>query len=138
MSVAVPVLRAHAAHVRGRGVPAHPRRAEQTFGKEHVERKIREPRRPRQRGSVSDGSALAANSESCALAASSDSSAVAASGLVNMGFRRAEVQRALDAVRGRHRPEELSTIPVHAILREARAVLTQGTEHVAAARVLTG
>ena len=54
--------------------------AEQTFGKEHVERKIREHRDPRQRGYAS---------ESCDLTAS---------GLVNMGFGRAEVQRALDTV----------------------------------------
>ncbi|HTQ47806.1 MAG TPA: HNH endonuclease, partial [Polyangiaceae bacterium] len=35
--------------------------AEETFGKEHVERKIRERRRPRQRGYVSESCALAAN-----------------------------------------------------------------------------
>ncbi len=80
--------------------------AEQTFGREHVERKIRERRDPRQRGCAS---------ESCGLAAS---------GLVNMGFRRAEAQRALDAVSARHRPDELSTIPLQTILREALAVLT--------------
>jgi hypothetical protein len=80
--------------------------AEQTFGKEHVERKIRERRHPRQRGYVS---------ESCSLAAS---------GLVNMGFRRADVRRALDAVSARHRAEAVATIPVETILREALAVLT--------------
>jgi hypothetical protein len=80
--------------------------AEQTFGKEHVERKIRERRYPRQRGSVS---------ESCALAAS---------GLVNLGFRRADVRRALDAVSARHQAEAVATIPVETILREALAVLT--------------
>jgi hypothetical protein len=80
--------------------------AEQTFGKEHVERKIRERRDPRQRGSAS---------ESCDLAAH---------GLVNMGFRRAEVQRALDAVSAHHPADDLSAIPVQTILREALAVLT--------------
>jgi hypothetical protein len=80
--------------------------AEQTFGKEHVERKIRERRHPRQRGSAS---------ESCALAAS---------GLVNMGFRRADVRRALDAVSALHGAEVLTTVPVQTILREALAVLT--------------
>jgi len=79
--------------------------AEQSFGREHVERKIREHRDPRQRGYAA---------ESCGLAAS---------GLVNMGFRRAEVQRALDTVSGRHRADDLSTIPVQTILREALAVL---------------
>ena len=80
--------------------------AEQTFGREHVDRKIREPGDPRQRGYAS---------ESCGLAAS---------GLVNMGFRRAEAQRALDAVSARHRADDLSAIPVQTILREALAVLT--------------
>jgi Holliday junction resolvasome RuvABC DNA-binding subunit len=79
--------------------------AEQTFGKENVERRIRERRDPRQRGYASEGCDLAAN------------------GLVNMGFRRAEVQRALDTVSGRHRADDLSTIPVQTILREALAVL---------------
>jgi RuvA, C-terminal domain len=80
--------------------------AEQTFGKEHVERKIRERRHPRQRGYTSESCDLAAN------------------GLVNMGFRRAEVKNALDTVSGRHRADDLSTIPVQTILREALAVLT--------------
>jgi hypothetical protein len=80
--------------------------AEQTFGKEHVERKVRERRDPRQRGYPS---------ESCDLAAS---------GLVNMGFRRAEVQRAVDTVSWRHRADDLSIVPVQTILREALAVLT--------------
>jgi hypothetical protein len=83
--------------------------AEQTFGREHVERKIqqhRDPRQRRQRGYASESVDLAAR------------------GLVNMGFRRAEVQRALDTVGARHRDEELNTIPVQAILREALAVLT--------------
>ncbi|HTQ46172.1 MAG TPA: HNH endonuclease, partial [Polyangiaceae bacterium] len=80
--------------------------AEQTFGKEHVARKIRERGDPRQRGSAS---------ESCDLAAH---------GLVNMGFRRAEVQRALDTVSAHHRGDDLSTFPVQTILREALAVLT--------------
>ncbi len=81
--------------------------AEQTFGREHVERKIRERKgpRPRQRGYTS---------ESCA---------VTASALANMGFRRAEVQRALDTVSTQHRVEDLPTIPVQTILREALAVL---------------
>jgi len=80
--------------------------AEQTFGKEHVARKIRESGDPRQRGYASESRDLAAN------------------GLVNMGFRRAEVQRALDTVSGRHGADDLSTIPVQTILREALAVLT--------------
>jgi hypothetical protein len=80
--------------------------AEQTFGKEHVERKIRERRHPRQRGYASESCDLAANS------------------LVNMGFRRAEVQRALHTVSAHHRADDLSTIPVQTILREALAVLT--------------
>jgi hypothetical protein len=80
--------------------------AEETSGKEHVERKIRERRDPRQRGSAS---------ESCHLAAS---------GLVNLGFRRAEVQRALDVVSSRHQTEDVTTIPIQTILREALAVLT--------------
>ena len=75
-------------------------------GKDHVDRKIRERRDPRQRGYAS---------ESCDLAAS---------GLVNMGFHRAEVHRALDTVSARHGPDDLSTIPVETILREALAVLT--------------
>jgi len=79
--------------------------AEQTFGKEHVERKIRERRHPRQRGYAS---------ESCALAAS---------GLVNMGFRRAEVRRAVDAVSARHPAEVVIAMPVQDVLREALAVL---------------
>jgi hypothetical protein len=78
--------------------------AEQTFGKQHVERAIRE--RPRQRGYAS---------ESCSLAAS---------GLMHMGFRHADVRRALDTVSARHRTEALTTIPVQTILREALAVLT--------------
>jgi len=80
--------------------------AEQTFGKQHVERKIRERRDPRQRGSLSDSRALAA------------------SGLVNLGFRRADVMRALDAVDARHGAEVLATLPVQSILREAMALLT--------------
>jgi hypothetical protein len=80
--------------------------AEQTFGKEHVERKIGERRHPRQRGYAS---------ESCDRAAR---------GLMNMGFHRAEVRRALGSVSARHQAEDLSTIPVQTILREALAVLT--------------
>jgi hypothetical protein len=80
--------------------------AEQTFGKEHVERAIRERRHPRLRGYAP---------ESCSLAAS---------GLVHMGFRHAEVQCALDAVRAHHPTEALATIPVQTILREALAALT--------------
>jgi hypothetical protein len=41
-----------------------------------------------------------------------------------MGFRRAEVRRALDAVSARHRAEDAGAIPVATILREALAVLT--------------
>jgi hypothetical protein len=67
--------------------------AEQTFGKEHVGRAIRERRPPRQRGWAS---------ESCTLAAS---------GLVHMGFRQADVRRALDAVSARHRTDALTTSP---------------------------
>ena len=36
-----------------------------------------------------------------------------------MGFRRGEVQRALDTVSAHHRADDLSTIPVQTILREA-------------------
>ena len=92
--------------------------AEQVFGQEHVERKIHERRHPRQRGYVSD---------SCA---------VAASGLVkrrrrptcapkacHLGFCRADVRRALDAVSARHQAEVLTALPVQTILREALAVL---------------
>jgi hypothetical protein len=80
--------------------------AEQTFGKDHVERTIRESRYPRRRGYAS---------ESCELAAS---------GLVKMGFRPAEVRRALAAVSAHHRSEALITTPVQTILCEALAVLT--------------
>jgi hypothetical protein len=80
--------------------------AEQTFGKEHVGRKICERRRRRRRGYAS------ANSD------------LAASGLVKMGFRPAEVRRALDAVSASHRGEVLTEIPVQTIIREALAVLT--------------
>jgi hypothetical protein len=80
--------------------------AEQTFGKDHVERAILERRHPRRRGYAS---------ESCELAAS---------GLVKMGFRPAEVRRALDAVSARHRSEARTTTPVQTILCEALAVLT--------------
>jgi hypothetical protein len=41
-----------------------------------------------------------------------------------MGFRPAEVRRALDAVSARHRSDALSTTPVQTILCEALAVLT--------------
>jgi len=41
-----------------------------------------------------------------------------------MGFRRADVRRALDAVSAHHRSEALNTMPVQTILREALAVLT--------------
>jgi hypothetical protein len=80
--------------------------AEQTFGKGHVERTIRASRDPRRRGYTS---------ESCELAAS---------GLVKMGFRPAEVRRALDAVSAHHRSEALTITPVQTILCEALAVLT--------------
>jgi 5-methylcytosine-specific restriction endonuclease McrA len=80
--------------------------AEQTFGKQYVERKIQERRHPRRRGYPS---------ENCELAAS---------GLLNMGFRRADVHRALDAVSAHHRSEALNTMPVQTILREALTVLT--------------
>jgi len=80
--------------------------AEQTFGKENVERKVRERRHPRQRGYGPESWELAA------------------SGLVNVGFRRAEVQRALDTVSALHRAEDQTSIPVQTILREALAVLT--------------
>ncbi|HVN41113.1 MAG TPA: hypothetical protein VMW19_23355 [Myxococcota bacterium] len=80
--------------------------AEHTFGKEYVARKIREGGDPRQRGYASDSCDLAAN------------------GLVNLGFCRAEVRRALDTVSGRHRADDLSAIPVQTLLREALAVLT--------------
>jgi 5-methylcytosine-specific restriction endonuclease McrA len=80
--------------------------AEQTFGKEHVERRIRERRDPRERGYASESCGLAAN------------------GLVHMGFRRADVRRALDALSARHSAEALTAIPVEDILREALRVLT--------------
>jgi hypothetical protein len=80
--------------------------AEQTFGKEYIESKIHERRRPRRRGY---------QAESCALAAS---------GLANLGFRNADVRRAIDAVTERHRTEDIGAIPVQSLLREALAVLT--------------
>jgi 5-methylcytosine-specific restriction endonuclease McrA len=90
--------------------------AERTFGKEHVERKVGERRHrdPRQRGSVSesgDGTLF-------------DSCDRAAMGLMKMGFQRAEVGRALGSVRARYPAEELNTIPVQNLLREALAFLT--------------
>jgi hypothetical protein len=91
--------------------------AERTFGKEHVERAIRERRPPRRRGCASErsGELAAPRPDSCTLAAS---------GLVHMGFRAADVRRALDVVSARRRTEALATIPVQTILREALAVLT--------------
>jgi hypothetical protein len=91
--------------------------AEQTFGKEHVERAIRERRRPRERGCASErsGEVDTQRPNSCTLAAS---------GLVHMGFRPAEVRRALDVASARHRTEALTTIPVQTLLREALAVLS--------------
>ncbi len=80
--------------------------AEQTFGKEHVERCIHERRDPHRRGCAPESCNLAAN------------------GLVNMGFRRTEARLALDEVAARHDPDELSAMPLEAILREALAVLT--------------
>ena len=80
--------------------------AEQTFGQRHVERKTRERRGPRQRGYADESSARAAN------------------GLLNMGFRHADVRRALDAVNVRHRNQILGEIPIQTILREALALLT--------------
>jgi hypothetical protein len=91
--------------------------AERTFGKEHVERAIRERRHPRQRGCASERSGEVA-------ALRPESRTLAASGLVHMGFRPADVRRALDAVSTRHRTEALNTIPVQTILREALAELT--------------
>jgi 5-methylcytosine-specific restriction endonuclease McrA len=79
--------------------------AEQVFGRQHVERKIRE-RHPRKRGYAT---------ESCELAAR---------GLASMGFRPPEVRRALDTVTAHHPPEVLTATPVQTILREALAVLT--------------
>jgi hypothetical protein len=86
--------------------PHNLRYAEQTFGAEHVQRKIREGRHPRPRGYATP---------SCALAAS---------GLAGMGFRKAETRRALDAVAARHPLDVLAATPVQAILREALALLT--------------
>jgi 5-methylcytosine-specific restriction endonuclease McrA len=80
--------------------------AERTFGRQHVERRIRERRDPSRRGYAT---------ESCALAAS---------GLASMGFRPPEVRRALDAVTARHPPGTLGELPVQTILREALAFLT--------------
>jgi hypothetical protein len=93
-------------NLRVRCRPHNRLHAEQTFGKGHVERAIRERRHPRRRGYAS---------ESCE---------VAASGLLKMGFRPAEVRRALDAVSAHHRSEPLTTTPVQTILCEALAVLT--------------
>jgi len=80
--------------------------AEQVFGKEHVERKIRERRDPSRRGYAT---------ESCERAAS---------GLAGMGFRRAKVRRALGAVIACHPRDALTAMPVQTILREALATLT--------------
>jgi len=80
--------------------------AERTFGRQHVERRIRERRHPSQRGYATEGCERAA------------------SGLANMGFPRLEVRRALDAVTARHPGEILAAIPVQTILREALALLT--------------
>jgi hypothetical protein len=41
-----------------------------------------------------------------------------------MGFRPADVRRALAAVSDRHHHETLATLPVQTILREALAVLS--------------
>jgi hypothetical protein len=41
-----------------------------------------------------------------------------------MGFRRADVRRALDVVGARHPSEAFGAIPIQTILREALAVLT--------------
>jgi hypothetical protein len=79
--------------------------AEQTFGKEHVERKIRERRDPSQRGSASENYAIAA------------------SGLEKLGFRRGDVRRALGIVSARHRDDASTVTPAQTILREALAVL---------------
>lgn len=79
--------------------------AEQTFGKEHVERKVQEHRHPRKRGYPSDSYALAAR------------------GLMNLGFPRAEVRRALDAVGERRTLEGPDPVPLQTILRDALAVL---------------
>jgi hypothetical protein len=82
--------------------------AERTFGMEHVARMrtAREHERPRQRGSASE------------------SRERAASGLMRMGFRRADVRRALDAVTARHPRELPDAICVETFLREALAFLT--------------
>jgi len=80
--------------------------AERVFGRQHVERRIRERRDPSQRGY---------STESCALAAS---------GLASMGFRPREVRRALEAVTARHPRETLAALSVQIVLREALAVLT--------------
>jgi hypothetical protein len=79
--------------------------AEQTFGKHHVARKIRERRDPSRRGYPSE------------------TYAIAASGLENLGFPRAEVRRALGAVSAHHRNDAPGTMPVQTVLREALAVL---------------
>jgi hypothetical protein len=97
--------------------------AERTFGKEHVEREISERRHrdPRQRGSVSENSDRT-ESERCGRE-ESETCDRAASGLIKMGFHRAEVQRALRGVRARHPAEDLTTVPAQTILREALAFL---------------
>jgi hypothetical protein len=93
-------------NLRVRCRPHNQRYAEQTFGKEHVQRRIRERRHPRQRGYATPSCALAAN------------------GLAGMGFRKTQVRRALDAIAARHPLDALAAIPVQTILREALAFLT--------------
>ncbi len=87
--------------------------AEQTFGREHVQRKILERRDPRRR--VYD-------SESC-LVHDSESCEEAANALLGLGFRRVEVQRALGSVTARHAGGDLSAIPVQTLVHEALGVL---------------
>jgi hypothetical protein len=86
--------------------------AEQTFGRAHIETKIRARRGPSERPDPRERGYATQSFEQ------------AASGLVNMGFRRAEVGRALAVVLARHPSDVLRTMPVETILREALAALT--------------
>ena len=86
--------------------------AEQTFGRQYVRDRIREARDPRRRGSPgTDG------------VQTSDGCEQAASALLNLGFRLAEVRRALGTVRSRHADGAISTIPLQTVLHEALEAL---------------
>jgi hypothetical protein len=82
--------------------------AERTFGRAHVDRAIAEkkPERPRQNG------------YDC------ESLETVRSALVYNGFRDHEARRALQVVCERHAVEEIASLTLEALLREALAVLT--------------